>query len=271
MQNARHWIGTISKASGWLVPTGALEAPCVWIKGQEEIGESGFHHYQLVASFSRQVRLSQVKRIVGDGHWEPTRSDAAEAYVWKEDSRVPESQFELGIKPMRRNNSKDWDGILNAAKSGQFELIPSDVMLRCFANINRISAHFAEPVAIERSVHVFWGATATGKSRRAWEEAGLSAYPKSPSTKWWDGYRGHKHVVIDEFRGEIGIGHLLRWFDRYPVIVETKGGSIVLKATSIWLTSNLSPDEWYAGVDEETRLALRRRLNITHFNYFLPK
>jgi len=73
-------------------------------------------------------------------------------------------------------------------------------------------------------------------------------------------------VVIDEFRGEIGIGHLLRWFDRYPVLVEIKGGSVVLKATRFWITSNLSPDAWYPNLDEETKSALKRRLNITHFD-----
>jgi len=140
MQNARHWIGTISKASGWVTPTDPLEAPLVWVKGQEEIGEGGFNHYQLVASFSRQVRLAQVKRLVGDGHWEPTRSDAAEKYVWKEDTRVPESQFEFGRKPMRRNNAKDWDAILVSAKSGNLDEIPSDVMLRCYSNIIRIGS-----------------------------------------------------------------------------------------------------------------------------------
>jgi len=93
----------------------------------------------------------------------------------------------------------------------------------------------------------------------------MDAYPKAPSTKWWDGYRGHKNVVIDEFRGEVGIGHLLRWFDRYPVLVEVKGGSVVLKATHFWITSNLSPDAWYPNLDEETKSALKRRLNITHF------
>jgi len=72
--------------------------------------------------------------------------------------------------------------------------------------------------------------------------------------------------VVDEFRGGIDIAHLLRWCDRYPVIVELKGSSTVLSATKIWITSNLSPDDWYPELDVETKAALRRRLNITHFN-----
>jgi hypothetical protein len=112
---------------------------------------------------------------------------------------------------------------------------------------------------------VYWGHTGTGKSRRAWDEAGIGAYPKDPRSKFWDGYRNHEHVVIDEFRGGIDISHILRWFDRYPVVVEVKGSSVVLSATHIWITSNIDPRQWYPELDEETLAALLRRLDITNF------
>jgi len=117
--------------------------------------------------------------------------------------------------------------------------------------------------AIVRTIVVFWGKTGVGKSRRAWDEASLEAYPKDPRTKFWDGYQAQEHVVIDEFRGGVDIGHVLRWFDRYPVIVEVKGSSVPLKATKIWITSNLHPRSWYPELDHETYLALERRLEIT--------
>lgn len=44
--------------------------------------------------------------------------------------------------------------------------------------------------AVERVVQVYWGTTGTGKSHRAWAEAGITAYPKDPLSKFWDGYRG---------------------------------------------------------------------------------
>lgn len=119
---------------------------------------------------------------------------------------------------------------------------------------------------MERSVNVFWGRTGLGKSRRAWAEAGLDAYPKDPRSKFWDGYCGQKHVVIDEFRGGIDVAHLLRWLDRYPVIVEVKGSSTCLVATDIWITSNLEPSNWYPDLDDDTKAALLRRLHVTHFD-----
>jgi len=43
--------------------------------------------------------------------------------------------------------------------------------------------------------------------------------------KWWNGYMYEKEVIIDDFGpGGIDINHLLRWFDRYKCMVETKGG-----------------------------------------------
>ena len=132
--------------------------------------------------------------------------------------------------------------------------------------MSRISSDFAKPLAIVRNCEVFWGPTGTGKSKKAWEDGGLEAYSKDPRTKWWCGYRGQSNVIIDEFRGVIDISHLLRWLDRYPVSVETKGGSRPLLAKKLWITSNLDPRTWYPDLDAETLAALMRRLNITHFN-----
>lgn len=121
---------------------------------------------------------------------------------------------------------------------------------------------------MERTCFVFWGDTGTGKSRTAWERAGMDAYPKDPRTKYWCGYFGQENVVIDEFRGGIDIAHLLRWVDRYPVIVEVKGSSAVLRAKTIYITSNLDPRSWFPELDEKTMNALLRRLTITHFQTF---
>lgn len=117
-----------------------------------------------------------------------------------------------------------------------------------------------------RTTRCYWGPTGTGKSHRAWEEAGPDAYPKNARTKFWDGYRGHSHAVVDEFRGAIDVGNLLTWLDRYPVSVEIKGSAVPLQVTHFWICSNLSPENWYPGLDEFTLSALLRRLDIVEMN-----
>ena len=49
-------------------------------------------------------------------------------------------------------------------------------------------------------VWVFWGATGTGKSRRAFE-TWPDAYRKMTNDKWWDGYHGEETVIFDDFKG----------------------------------------------------------------------
>lgn len=261
---SRWYIGTIRELD-WLFPS-PLASNVTYARGQLECGgTTGYRHWQLVVNFRKPVRLSAVRKIF-PGHWEPTRSDAALAYVWKEDTRVADTQFEIGAKPKNRASTKDWDEIRAMAKSGNLEGIPSDIYIRCYNQLQRIVGDNLQPIAVERTCAVFWGRTETGKSRRAWEEAGMDAYAKDPNTKWWCGYQGQNNIILDEFRGAISISHLLRWLDRYPVRVETKGGSTSLSGSKFWITSNLDPRAWYPEIDEETKLALLRRLNITHFN-----
>ncbi|ARD71303.1 putative replication initiator protein [Diporeia-associated CRESS-DNA virus LH481] len=260
MQNGQgtYWILTIPRES--FVPY--LPPGIAYIKGQMEIGASGYNHWQIIAICDRSRRLSWIRSIFGNFHAELTRSVAAEQYVWKDETAVVGTRFELGSKPIRRNAKKDWDAIWSSACSGDILAIPSDVRIRCYSTLKRIRADYLEPVSMVRSCTVFWGPTGTGKSMRSWNEAGLQAYPKDPNTKFWCGYSGQEHVVIDEFRGKIDISHLLRWLDRYPVRVELKGASFPLMATKYWITSNLHPREWYPEIDAYTYDALERRLNI---------
>lgn len=198
-------------------------------------------------------------------HAEISRSAAASDYVWKEDTRVSGTQFELGVRPFKRNDPRDWDAIWEMAVAGNLVGIPASVRVQSYRTLRAICADHSKPVGMERTCFVFWGRTGTGKSRRAWDEAGVDAYSKDPNTKFWCGYNGQRNVVIDEFRGRIDVSHFLRWLDRYPVNVEIKGSSTPLCCERVWITSNLDPRAWYSELDEETLNALLRRLNITHF------
>ena len=62
----------------------------------------------------------------------------------------------------------------------------------------------------------------TGKSRYC-QDNSRNAYWKQID-KWWCGYEDHADVVLDDFYGWLPWNVLLRISDRYPVLVETKGG-----------------------------------------------
>jgi len=171
----------------------------------------------------------------------------------------------LGAKPFRRNSTTDWEQVWAAAQSGDLLSIPANVRVVSYRTLRAIASDYCKPLPIVRNCYVFWGGTGTGKSRRAWDEAGMDAYAKDPRTKFWDGYVSETNVVIDEFRGGIDIAHILRWLDRYPVRVEIKGSSRPLNAEKIWITSNICPRAWYPETDGDTMEALLRRLQVTQF------
>lgn len=258
----------------WYEFTPYLPPGVAYIRGQLERGEStGYVHWQIDCVLKKKGSLRTMQSIFGEGGGDHgshryilTVSKKTEEYVWKEETCVsPNTRFELGARPLRRNDGKDWEVIRELAKAGRLDECPADVFVCHYRSLSAIRKDYMSPMEIEREVFVFWGGTGLGKSRRAWQEAGLDAFPKDPRSKFWDGYRDQEHVVIDEYRGDIAIGHLLRWLDRYPVVVETKGSGTVLVARRIWLTSNLPPESWYPGLDEATMAALMRRLKVTAF------
>lgn len=261
------WILTLNQPDEFS-PTQPIHRDVRYIRGQLEEGSTtARRHWQIVVATKIQVSLTRIRTLFGSTcHAEPTRSAAARDYVWKDETAIAGTRFEFGELPHRRNKKTDWSAVRQSAISGKLEEIPDNVFIQHYRSLKSIRADYSIPISMERETFVYWGPTGTGKSRTAWDNAGMDAYCKDPRTKWWCGYRNQENIVIDEFRGSIDISHLLRWLDRYPVLVETKGSSTPLCAKKIWITSNLNPRQWYPDTDELTIQALERRLTIIHFD-----
>lgn len=262
----RYWIATIP-STDWSPPVTLVE-PLSYLKGQKEIGAGGFEHWQVLIYCRTKVTRNTLKNLFCQScHLEPTRSNAAEAYVWKEDTKVVGSEFEVGQKSYKRNSKHDWDRIFNDAKSGNFDDIPKDVLIRNYSSLKRIRVDFMPPV--KRPVVKCWwfvGPTGTGKTYTAWQEAGSDVYIKNPLTKWWCGYRQEQNVIIDEFTGKIDVSNLIRWLDPYPCFIEIKGFAQPLHAVNFWITSNMTIEECYKDAFPEHIAALKRRIKVKVFN-----
>lgn len=271
--------GTVTKSTRrqglyWILtmPKDSFTAPEIqpdyakYFAGQLEVGKGGYEHWQVVVAFRQKKSLIGVKSIFGiTCHAELSRSSAANEYVWKDDTAVPGTRFRYGKPPINRNSATDWESVWGLAISGDILEVEPSVRVQHYRTLRRISQDYAQAGPLVRTTYVLWGHTGTGKSKTAWERAGMEAYPKDPRSIWWDGYEGQEFVVIDEFRGGIDIAHLLRWTDRYPLRLPIKGGYVVPKFHTIYITSNLSPNDWYPDCDSDTLEALKRRLIVTHF------
>lgn len=244
----RYYIGT-AKYEHFIVPY-PFPKGVRYFCGQEEVGESGYRHFQFVVGFERSTRFAKAKSYFADSvHLEAVKDlDAALDYVRKSDTAVDGSFMELGKRPTRLNSSKDWEDVWDSAKSGEYEAIDPHIRVTHYNNLKRIRNDFVTPPRREGVyLFIYWGLTGSGKSYRAYQEASKDGVPyfKSASNKWWDGYRGESSVVVDEFEGKVSIDHVLRWVNWLPCLVETKGGTVPLRASSFWFTSNVDPDKWW--------------------------
>jgi len=264
----KYWLLTIPAAS-WNPPT-SLPAEFTFIKGQKEVGgETGYEHWQVVVCLKSKKRLTGIKALfTSDTHAELSRSAAANQYVFKDDTAVAGTRFELGNSPKKRNSAEDWNAIWESAKSGNLMEIPADIRIRSYHTLKRIKQdHMVPPGDMEDTCGIwYFGVPGAGKSYKARQDY-PGAYLK-PCNKWWDGYQEHEYVLIDDFdKNHKVLGHHLKiWADRYAFIGESKGGSITIRPKKIVITSNYSIEEIF-GEDMTLVAALKRRFVCYQFNF----
>lgn len=247
-----------------------LPPQCCYIKGQQEIGqETNFHHWQVFVCFERKLRLQGVREVFGTkGHYELSRSAAAVDYVWKEETRVEGTQFELGELPMKRNSKTDWDKVKQSAKRGALDEIPSDVFINHYRTLKLIHKDYMERPKDQENVCGIWytGIPGSGKSHMARER--YQDYYLKPCNKWWDNYQNEENVIIDDLdKNHKVLGHHLKiWSDKYAFLAESKGSAIYCRPKFIVVTSNYKiEDIWFE--DPILCDALKRRFIVTEFNF----
>lgn len=267
----KNWCFTINNPVNDKVPETWPGAK--FVAWQKEKGEGGTPHLQGYIIFKCNKRLSALKKIDSGAHWEPRRGthDQALAYVRKEETRV-DGPWQLGDEPAvgtksgTRNDIHKLKRALDGGKTEE-EIAYDDELFPCWAhNFKAIERYKRLKKANQRNwqtfTQVYWGSPGAGKSKRALEEGGPDAFwLRKPNglggALWWDGYDGQEVVVIDEFAHWATREFMCRLCDRYPLIVDTKGGAVQFVAKKIIITSNLHPDQWWPKIGLG---AMKRRL-----------
>lgn len=254
-----------------------------YVIGKEK-GENGTPHLQGYAELSERVRFLSLKNKIGSrSHLELARGTGEEnrTYCSKEGDFVEHGR--LGV--YRSGNSRSGNSATRDELGNKFDTYckTSGVLAGCkqfakeepgcffFSGSTLLRNFFSimePPRRDEIEVWWYYGPPGTGKSRRAYELA-PEAYRKDCRTKWWHGYMMQKDCVIDDVgRDGIDITRFLVWFDRYPCIVENKGGMLPLCVVKFWVTSNFHPEELFKfGNEVHPQLpALMRRINLLEFS-----
>lgn len=234
---------------------------CKYIIYGKEVGESGTPHLQGFVTFVNGRSLSAVIKMLPGCHVEVARNWSAAIEYCRKEGVVTER----GVAPQtfvdaaKKGVAERWE----LAKEGRFEELPPEF----FNAYERIHKRFrSDPESTVELTHEWWyGATGTGKSRKAREE-NPGAYIKDPQERWWDGYEDQEVVIIDDFdKYQIKQGgDMKRWLDHYPFQAPVKGGYKLIRPQKIIVTSNYHPDEIWE--DSQTQDPIKRRIKITHFH-----
>lgn len=127
----------------------------------------------------------------------------------------------------------------------------------CIRALERFKALMLKPkMRPKLRVIVLWGDAGTGKSRWAWDNF-PDLYSK-PTGDWWDGYTGQDTILLDDYYGGIQYSEFLKVLDIYPYQVPVKGSFVHAQWTTVIITSNKPPEQWY---NKGMTPALKRRLH----------
>ena len=236
----------------------------VW---QLEKGEEGTPHFQGYVIFHSNKTLVGVKKINPRAHWELRRGthEEARAYCVKEETRL-EGPFEKGIPPITRGKRTDLLLVKQLLDEGatESEICRNEECLGTVARYPKLIGMYRMATQKHRDfktqVLVLYGPPKKGKSA-FWNICYPDAYIK-PHGVWWDGYDNQETVVIDDFYGWLPYSFMLQLLDRYPLLVEVKGGMRTFNSKRIIITSNKGPNLWY-GLDCSYP-PLERRLDVIY-------
>lgn len=135
---------------------------------------------------------------------------------------------------------------------------------RGMAHLKKIVIEEAAPEWRDVDVEIKWGSTGTGKTRDAMNnllKGDTFKIQGHQIGKWWDGYKGQKHIVIDEYSNDVPITKMLELLDGYKIRLEVKGSFTFAQWRYVTITTNLRPDEFHTMAKPEHLKAFNRRVN----------
>lgn len=208
---------------------------------------TGKIHWQCYARYLNKT-AKQFKKILCDlniekGHVEKCRGSPKHNrdYCSKDTSSKPGTFKEFGKFP---EQGKRYD-IREACDAKNLRDIDCEVYVKFSRGIKEYRLLHSKPRTELTESCVMFGPAGCGKSMLCPRDG----YWKNPKNKWWCGYDGHEDVIFDDVsEKDFDIGFWMNLLDRYPLTVETKGGTVEFNAKRVWITSNEIVTDWFGGV-----------------------
>lgn len=235
----------------------------------KEIGDSGTPHYQGAVTFKVGKRMSALKKLHPRVHWEIAKCSDAGLYCLKHGS-----ESFINSDHRTPGTAKDFQKCVGLLRErGGLKRVREEYPEQYVRHVRKFKecyTDYQECEDIEREVYWFHGASGTGKSRTAREEAGKDVWVSSNDLKWFDGYVGQDAVIFDDLPRDTDFIWLLRLTDRYGMQVPIKGGFTNWRPKKVFITSILSPEgffsKWNQSENDGVAQLLRRIKEVRCFN-----
>lgn len=223
------------------------------IIGSETAPTTGTKHYQIYLETKKKMTITGLKKLLNSAspHIEIARGTAEEN---KEYCTKEELLYEWGA-PVKERQRTDLEEIRADIDAGMSYADLWDNHFNLMLQYRRGLEEYSNLQRLRRSeppkVYIWHGATGTGKTRKAFDMAAEfnDSFWVWPGDDWFDGYRGQRVAIFDEFHGgdSQGIRFDLwkKLCDRYPLTVKVKGGFTNWNPEVIIFTSNIDPHYWW--------------------------
>lgn len=225
------------------------------IYGKEK-GDSNTPHLQGYVELKKQTLFTTVKKYMPRAHIEMRKGTAEQALDYcKKDNLFTEHG-----KPGGQGRRTDLDKVRELALDGGMRAVTAVGNFQQIRVAEEFLTYHEEPRNWKPKTYWLWGQSEAGKTKLAHQMCeNKDVYVKIGTNKWWNGYDGHTHVIIDDFRKEhIPFVDLLGILDRYEYRIEAKGKMRQFLAKTIVVTSIYSPQQMYSYTTEPIEQLTRR-------------
>jgi len=256
----RNWCFTLTKevSLDWESLIGDV---ITYICVGDEIGESGYKHWQGYAEFSKPMSRNNAKKMFHDKMHLKQRFGTQEQAInyCKKDGNFQE----FGVRKKQGKRS-DLDACREMIKEGKknYEIVEEVTSFQAVKCLDTLRYMMVKPRPKDVKPKVYWiyGPTGTGKTVKAKEI--LGEYDDCDyHNNFLIGYTGSKNVLFDDFRGGIPLHILLRMLDYGQCTVNVKNGSVFFAAEVVVITAPWGPAKVFKNAKDENIGQLTRRID----------
>jgi len=219
------------------------------IVGKEICPETGRFHLQGYIEFGSQIRLSKIKKLDNESHWEIRRGTQKQAidYCKKE-----KNFLEWGNPTNEQGKRNDLISLCDDIKSGKkkkdiIDEYPSLYVKNC-NGVDKLLDFYIENRKDAPTFIWLFGKAGVGKTKYVFDRFNCDNIYSKSAGKWWDGYAQEDVILIDDFdKDTYEFRELLKLCDRYKYSGQVKGGFVKINSPFIFITCEFPPSHFWIG------------------------